>query len=388
MNGQQLMQRDYETCDETQYDENCLITKYINKDTIGEIVFSNEIVFRGHPDKICDQISAAILKECVKQDKNTRAGIEVMGGKYKIFITGEITTNAKYNITRIVQNTLKDIGCENELDYEIIDNIGKQSIDINMGVDKDNEIGAGDNGVMFGYATRETMQLLPLAQVILQEFAIEYDKLVHSGIHYENYSSCFKPDGKAQITGLYSNDFRLKKILTFTICYQNIEKPQSREITDNMLKQIAKNICNKYNIVIDRFLINPTGKFEIGSFVGDAGLTGRKIVVDAYQGFANVGGGNQNGKDCSKVDFSGSHKARELAKRFLMQNDLKWCKVQLSYSIGIAEPMAIYIETNEGIVDTSEMKELYSECKPQNIINDLKLLDIDYVELAKFGHFR
>lgn len=334
--------------------------------------FSNEIVFRGHPDKCCDQISAAILKECVKQDKNTRAGIEVTGGKGKIFITGEVTTNAKINVKKITKRVLKDVGYSTK--YKIIDNLGKQSADIAQGVDVG---GAGDQGMMFGYACNDTDKLLPTAMVILQEFAEHYDML-------RKCDSRFLPDGKAQITGLYDEDFKLVGIRDFTISYQNTEK--DRAITDEMLKILATRLCKQYGITqIDRFLINPTGKFLIGGFDGDAGLTGRKIVVDAYQSFANVGGGCQNGKDATKVDFSASHMARKIACEYLKSNNLKWCEVQLSYAIGVAEPLAIYIDSNIGNIEPDP--NLYKRCTPKNIINELNLLNADYEEFAKFGHY-
>lgn len=334
--------------------------------------FSNEIVFRGHPDKVCDQISAAILTECVKQDKNTRAGIEVAGGKGKIFVTGEVTTNAKFNTEQIVKRVLYEIGYND--DYEVIDNIGRQSSDIAQGVDIG---GAGDQGMMFGYACDDTPQMLPTAMVILQEFAKKYDKICQKDHR-------FLPDGKAQITGLYDDNFKLVKIKDFTISYQNTE--EERDVTDKKLIDAATLICNKHGIKeIDRFLINPTGKFLIGGFEGDAGLTGRKIVVDAYQSFANVGGGCQNGKDATKVDFSASHMARKIACEYLKSHNLKWCEVQLSYAIGIAEPLAIYIDSNIGNIEPNNS--LYERCKPQNIINELHLLDIDYEKLAMFGHY-
>ena len=335
-------------------------------------VYSNEIVFRGHPDKVCDQISGAILKECLSQDKTTRAGIEVAGGKGKIFITGEVTTNANYNVEEIAKRVLKDVGYST--DYEIIDNLGKQSSDIALGVDIG---GAGDQGMMFGYACNDTPELLPTAMVILQRLAKVYDEL------RKQYPDLFYADGKAQITGYYDDDFKLLKIKDFTISYQNCEK--YRPYTDGLIKGYAEAICNQFNIEVERFLINPTGKFLIGGFEGDAGLTGRKIVVDAYQSFANVGGGCMNGKDPSKVDFSATHKARQLACRLLKEHNLKWCEVQLSYAIGIAEPLAIYVTTDKGNIDVD--KSVYEECKPNNIINDLKLKEIDFEELAKFGHF-
>lgn len=339
-------------------------------------LYSNEIVFRGHPDKVCDQISATILKECMAQDKNTHAGIEVMGGKNKVFVTGEISTNATYDVVKIAKRVLEDVGYDPNK-YEIIDNIGKQSDDINQGVDLGEEIGAGDQGMMFGYACNDTEELLPMAMVILQRFAKEYDVL------RKNLPNKFYADGKAQITGEYDDNFKLVKIKDFVISYQNCET--YRYVTDTMLKNVARRIANEYNIEIEQFHINPTGKFLIGGFDGDAGLTGRKIVVDSYQSFANVGGGCMNGKDPTKVDFSAAHKARELAKRFLKEYNLAWCQVQLSYAIGLTEPMAIYVDSNKGFIDVD--RSVYAECTPKRIIEDLGLNNINYVKLAQFGHF-
>ncbi len=337
-------------------------------------VYSNEIVFRGHPDKVCDQISDALLDECLRQDPNSRCGIETAGGKGKIFVTGEVTTNAKLDVEKIVKRVLKDIGYST--DYEIIDNIGKQSPDIALGTN-DEVGGAGDNGMMFGYACKDTDVLLPTAMVILQELSQRYDAL-------RKEDQRFRADGKAQITGIYDNN-KLNSIKTFTVCYQNTE--EDRESTDKIIKDICTEICQKYNVEVQEFLINPTGRFEIGGFEGDAGLTGRKIVVDSYQSFANVGGGAFSGKDPTKVDRSGAYKARELAKRLVKSDDkYEWCEVQLSYAIGMEEPLAIYIKTNVG--DVEAPKEWYEECKPRNIIKDLDLKNEHYEERAKFGHFR
>jgi len=212
--------------------------------------------------------------------------------------------------------------------------------------------------------------------VILQEFSMEYDEL-------RKKDNRFKPDGKAQITGIYESD-KLKSIKTFTICYQNTEL--ERNETDNIIKTLARNIAKKHNVEIEEFLINPTGRFEIGGFLGDAGLTGRKIVVDSYQSFANVGGGAFSGKDPTKVDRSGAYKAREIAKKIVQENkEIKWCEVQLAYAIGLASPLSIYIKTNLG--DYKVEESLYEECKLINIINDLNLLNENFEERAKFGHF-
>ena len=337
-------------------------------------LYSNEIVFRGHPDKVCDQSSDAILDECLKQDKNSRCAVEVMGGKGKIFITGEVTTLAKIDTKKVVKRVLRDVGYSDK--YDIVDNIGRQSEDIALGTN-DVVKGAGDNGMMFGYACRDTKELLPTAMVILQRLSREYDNLRQS-------DKRFLADGKAQITGIYDENDKLIKIKTFTVCYQNTE--ENRNATDKIIVDICKSICQDYKIDIEEFLINPTGRFYIGGFEGDSGLTGRKIVVDSYQSFASVGGGAFSGKDPTKVDRSGAYKAREIAKRIVSSNeDVTWCLVQLSYAIGIERPLAIYVKTNLGdlIVDD----DLYEECKPAHIIKDLNLQSICYEEKARFGHF-
>lgn len=230
---------------------------------------------------------------------------------------------------------------------------------------------------MFGYACDDTNKMLPKAMVILQEFAKLYDEI-------RKNDNRLLPDGKAQITGVYDDDFNLIRIRDFTVSYQNTE--EEREDTDSIIENLAREICEKYGIMeIERFLINPTGKFLIGGFEGDAGVCGRKIVIDAYQGFANVGGGNMNAKDATKVDFSASHMARKIACEYLNSHNLKWCEVQLSYAIGIAEPLAIYINSNIGYIEPE--KSLYQRCTPANIIKELNLLEADYEELAKFGHY-
>lgn len=338
-----------------------------------KLFFSNEIVFTGHPDKVCDQISDMLLDEYLSQDINSRCGIETVGGKGKIFITGEVTSTANVDVESAVQRVLENVGYSTN--YEIINNIGVQSPDIAQGVDIG---GAGDQGMMFGYACRDTHNYVPLAMHILQSLSMYYDMLRAS-------DSRFLPDGKAQITGCYDENGRLRYIKDFVISYQNTEV--EREETDQILIDYCRNICHQYYISIENFHINPTGKFLIGGFDGDAGLTGRKIVVDAYQGFAPCGGGAFSGKDVTKVDRSGAYKARQLAIQYLDRHqECYWARVQLSYAIGIAEPMAIYIKTDKGIVQDN-LDDLYEECKPANIINDLNLRNVKYYETAKYGHF-
>ncbi len=337
-------------------------------------LYSNEIVFRGHPDKACDQISDALLDAYLKEDKHSRCGIEVMGGKGIILVTGEVTSKANVDVKMVVKRVLNDIGYHDN--YEIINNLGVQSKDIALGTN-DEAGGAGDNGMMFGYATKETDKLLPKAMVILQELSIFYDDL-------RKKDKRFLADGKAQITGYYDENDYLIKIKDFTICYQNTE--EEREETDNILKNKAIDIAKKYNVDVENFLINPTGKFQIGGFEGDAGLTGRKIVVDSYQSFAKVGGGAFSGKDPSKVDRSGAYMARKIAKEILLaNNDITSCEVQISYAIGIDRPLSINIKTNKGYIDTPDS--LYERCKVKKIINELDLLNTSFEKMAMFGHF-
>ena len=336
-------------------------------------LYSNEIVFRGHPDKVCDQISDALLDEYLKGDKNSRCGIEVCGGKGKIFVTGEVTSKSRVDIEKVIKRVLIDVGYSTN--YEIINNIGIQSSDIALGTNN-KVMGAGDQGQMFGFATNETKNYLPLSQIILQRLSYEYDEL-------RKVDSRFKSDGKAQITGLFDDDMHLFEIETFTISYQNSEV--DRKSTDKIIKDLVLSICNDYGIKVKKFLINPTGRFEIGGFDGDAGLTGRKILVDNYQSFAKVGGGAFSGKDPTKVDRSGAYKARLIAIDYLKKYNLKWCEVQLSYAIGKRKPLSISINSNIGQFDPSD--KLYKECEPHNIIKDLNLLNIKYYDKAMFGHF-
>lgn len=351
-------------------------------------LYTNEIVFRGHPDKVCDQISDALLDAFLQDDKHSRCGIEVMGGKGKIFITGEVTSNSKVDVEKIVRRVLKDVGYIDQngrainvvesgdpAEIEIINNLGKQSHDIALGTN--NEIGgAGDQGMMFGFACNDTPEYKPVAMHLLQEFSRFYDNL-------RQKDQRFLPDGKTQITGVYDRKMHLKKIKDWTISYQNTE--EDRATTDKILIDQAKTLAEKYGLKVQKFLINPTGKFLIGGFQGDAGLTGRKIVVDSYQSFAPVGGGAFSGKDPSKVDRSGAYKAREIAIRYLKERNLARCEVQLSYAIGIAKPLAIYILGDGKNIEPE--KSLYAECTPKQMIKDLGLLDKCFEDTAKFGHF-
>ena len=304
-----------------------------------------------------------------------------MGTKNKLIIGGEVNSTAEIEPSTIALKILEEYNYDTS-HFDIINEINTQSPDINQGV----EIGgAGDQGMMFGYACDDTLQMLPVAQVILQRFAIAYEDLRKTN---ENLYS----DGKAQITGEYDCEtHKLLRIKDFTISYSNSEK--NREITDEVIKTIAKQICDEYRVPIEEFHINPTGKFSIWGFEGDCGLTGRKIVCDSYQSFAPVGGGAFSGKDPTKVDRSGAYYARHLAKQILMAFPLAHnVLVQLSYSIGIAEPMAINITINNEKYElknffTDGAEKIYQDATPNGIIELFKLKDFDYTLTSKYGHF-
>lgn len=303
-----------------------------------------------------------------------------MGTKNRVIIGGEVNSTAEIEPDVIAIKVLENYGYDIS-HIDIINEINTQSPDINQGVETG---GAGDQGMMFGYACDDTPQMLPTAQVILQRFAIAYDGLLNK---IENLHA----DGKAQITGEYDCEtHKLLRIKDFIISYSNDET--NREIIDNVLKDIAKQICDEYRVPIEAFHINPTGKFSIWGFEGDCGLTGRKIVCDSYHSFAPVGGGAFSGKDLTKVDRSGAYYARYLARNILKVFPLAHnVLVQISYSIGMTEPLAINVTLNN---ETYELKNLlssweifYKEATPQGIIKLFELNDFDYTLTSKYGHF-
>ena len=348
---------------------------------------SNEIVFIGHPDKIADQISDNILNAYLEQDINSRVAVETCCGKYKIFITGEITSKAKVDKIAIVKKLLHYFKY-NENEWEVIDNTSEQSPDIAQGVNETNvkEMGAGDQGICYGYAFAETEEYLPIAQVILQKLSMAYTKLFES-------DDRFMPDGKAQITGYYDNSYKLLKIKTFLCSYQNTEK--ERDKTDKILKDIIDKICAEYNIEIEEYLFNPTGRFLIGGILGDSGLTGRKLLIDNYHTFGQVGGGAFSSKDMTKVDRSGAYIARELAVKYLEKNNARSVEVEIAYSIGIARPLSIRIKYYDTVDKCNKFQipteEDYETCKVHNIVNRYnKIIQENknwLLEICKYGHF-
>ena len=336
---------------------------------------TSEQVSCGHPDKLCDQIADKLLDMCLLHDKTSRVAVEVMMKNYDVIISGEVTTSFEITdevLYRVLDEVLTYVGVENKDKYVITNLLDRQSPDIAMGVDIG---GAGDQGIMFGYACRETKELMPLAWSIANKALINLKKL---------NSNILLPDAKSQVTIEYEDDIPIR-IDTFLISTQHKEQATLDEVKA-IVSEVMVETAKQYNMNTDfKVLVNPTGRFVIGGSIGDAGVTGRKIIADTYGGYAHHGGGAFSGKDPTKVDRSGAYKAREIAKKYLKKYNLKWCEVQLSYAIGIKQPLAIYINSNKGTIEAD--KKLYKECEPQNIIKDLKLLDKCYYETAKFGHF-
>jgi S-adenosylmethionine synthetase len=347
--------------------------------------YTNEAVFRGHPDKICDQISDAILDNCLKQDPRSRVACEVAGGKNKIFITGEITSKAKIDYQNIVNNVLRENDYNNK--YKIVVDISQQSQNIRQGVDHDNsELGAGDQGMMIGYATNETKEYLNKAQVILINMIKKYDNL--RMLNPEFYGS----DGKCQLTGLYDENDNLKevKIIVFSFNHKKLNLKDMTKAKEKVNKLIIDELGQFYNNEINIY-INPTGIFEIGGFDGDAGLTGRKIIADTYQSFARHGGGAFSGKDATKVDRTGAYKARQVAKTIVASGIAKRCEVQIAYSIGMNNALSVRVNTfNTSKINESMLEEIVEnnvDFTVSGMIMDLNLLNPRFEETAKYGHF-
>ena len=351
--------------------------------------FTSESVTEGHPDKVCDLISDSILDECLKQDKYSRVAVETFASKNLITIAGQITTNAKINVEQIARDVLKEIGYDNEktdIDYrtcKIETNITKQSQDISMGVDVG---GAGDQGIMFGYASDETKELMPLAIAIAHKLTKKLTEVrKNKEIEY------LRPDGKAQVTVEYEGDIP-KRIDTILISSQHLEDVDLEIMKKDIIEKVINKVVDKKYIDKNtKIYINPTGRFVIGGPLGDTGLTGRKIIVDTYGGYARHGGGAFSGKDASKVDRSSTYMLRHIAKNIVANGYTKKCELQVSYAIGMSKPLSIYINcfgTNtipeEEIIQKIEEK---FDLTPNGIIEYLDLRKPIYTKTTNYGHF-
>lgn len=340
-------------------------------------LFTSEQVSAGHPDKICDQISDAILTECLKQDPYTRAGIECLIKNNNLFIAGEMTTSAKVDITSIAKNTALPL-MEHGETIKVYNYLSTQSPDIAMGV---NIGGAGDQGMMFGYACRDTEQMMPLPWAMATDALKSLDEL-----RISNPNLGFLPDAKSQVT--YDRDNNT--ITTFLISTQH-ETDMDMEKIKRWSHHIMYEVCDKYGLKPpQRKLVNPTGRFVIGGPYADAGLTGRKIIADTYGGYCAHGGGAFSGKDPTKVDRSGAYMARKIAKDILRDAPARIheCVVQLAYAIGVAEPVSIYISLDgKSHPELAEKVMKTYDLTPKGIIDKFDLKHFDYNRVSAYGHF-
>lgn len=364
-------------------------------------LFTSESVTEGHPDKLCDYISDSVLDEYLRQDKNSRVACETVASKGLILVTGEITSKGEVDIEKVVRNAIKEIGYDNsetDIDYrtcKVLVNISKQSNDIALGVDKSLEEkngegvvseGAGDQGLMFGYACNETECFMPLPIYLAHKLSKRLTEVRKEGI-----IEYLRPDGKVQVTVEYEDDkpIRIDTIVVSTQHQENIE--QSTLKADILSKVIQKVIPDNLLDENTKYFINPTGRFVIGGPLGDVGLTGRKIIVDTYGGYSRHGGGAFSGKDYTKVDRSASYMARFLAKNIVANGYSTKCEIQLAYAIGIAKPVSIYVNTfGTGIIPDEEISkkiEAKFDLTPRGIINTLNLDNPIYKQTTNYGHF-
>lgn len=347
-------------------------------------VITSESVFSGHPDKICDQISDAILDAILEQDKNARVAVETAIKDDLVFVFGEVTTTAKVDYKDIAKRKLYDIGYEDS--FVVMEKISKQSPDIAIGVDssESHEQGAGDQGIMFGYACNETKELMPLPIMLANKLSKEIDKS-----RKEQYSHIFGPDGKCQVSVGYENG-KPKKVQTIIISIQTKSWIRRELYEDIIINEVLPKVFDDKTIKEAKILINPTGEFIIGGPYADSGLTGRKIIVDTYGGYAKHGGGAFSGKDVSKVDRSAAYYARYVSKAVVGANLATRCELQLSYAIGIAKPVSVYVNTfGTGIISDEKIQDLITQVfdfRPEHIKKELELDHIKFQELAKYGH--
>lgn len=357
-------------------------------------LFTSESVTEGHPDKVADQISDAVLDAILKEDPNARVACETAVNTGLVLVFGEITTSAYVDIQKVVRETLRRIGYSDSTDGFDADSVAvlvavdEQSPDIAQGVDhEDGEIGAGDQGLMFGFACDETPELMPLPIALSHQLTRRLAQVRHQGI-----VPFFKPDGKAQVTVAYHEDGTPAYIDTVVVSTQHSEEVTLETVREAVLKEVIAPVLPK-SLVNDqtRYLINPTGRFVIGGPRGDAGLTGRKIIVDTYGGYARHGGGAFSGKDATKVDRSASYMARYLAKNIVAAGAATRCEVQLAYAIGVAEPVSVRVDTfGTGKISEADLVQRIRgnvNLTPAGIIQRLDLQQPIFSQTAAYGHF-
>lgn len=364
-------------------------------------LFTSESVTEGHPDKLCDFISDSILDAYLEKDPYSRVACETVAGKGQILVTGEITSKAKVDIEQIVRDTIREVGFDNaetDIDYKtckVLLNISEQSSDIALGVDKSLEQkkgskeeseGAGDQGMMFGFATDETEDYMPMPIYLAHKLARRLTEVRRKGI-----ISYLRPDGKVQVTVEYDNDIP-KRVDTIVVSSQHLSTVEMDKLRDDIIENVVKPVVPA-ELLDDKtkYYINPTGRFVIGGPLGDSGLTGRKIIVDTYGGYSRHGGGAFSGKDPTKVDRSAAYMARFIAKNIVANGFARKCEIQLSYAIGVAQPISIYVDTfgTGKIPDMEIVKKINNTFKltPRGIIESLELRRPLYKRTTNYGHF-
>jgi len=356
-------------------------------------LFTSESVTEGHPDKICDLVSDSILDELITHDPDSRVAVEAMTTTGIVFVAGEVSSKARIDAQDVVRSTLKDIGY-NGLKYgfdgnscSVLTSIHEQSPDISMGVSKnENGVqGAGDQGLMFGYATSETAELMPLPITLAHKLTMKLAK-----VRKEKSLDWIGPDGKSQVSVIYEDSVP-KKIDTVVVSTQHTEDVSISQVREEVISKVIKPICNDLINNSTKFLVNPTGRFVIGGPVGDTGLTGRKIIADTYGGMGRHGGGAFSGKDPSKVDRSACYVARYIAKNIVASGLASKCEVQLAYAIGVADPVSIMVDTfHTGKISEEKIEKQVREIfdtTPIGIIEMLRLKRPIYKKTAAYGHF-
>ena len=363
-------------------------------------LFTSESVTEGHPDKVCDLISDSILDAYLEQDENSRVACETVASKGEIIVTGEITSKGTVDIEKIVRNTLKEIGYDKEktdIDYrtcKVHINISKQSDDIALGVDNALETkgkeegveGAGDQGLMFGFAVDETEELMPLPISLAHKLSRRLTLVRKQGI-----LDYLRPDGKTQVTVEYKKNVPYR-IDTVVVSTQHKEEVSLEKIREDIKREVIEKVIPKELLDNNtKYFINPTGRFVIGGPLGDSGLTGRKIIADTYGGYSRHGGGAFSGKDPTKVDRSAAYMARFIAKNIVANGFAKKCEIQLSYAIGVAKPISIYVETfgTNTIPEEDIANKVYKifDLTPRGIIKFLDLKKPIYKLTTNYGHF-